>query len=156
MSTPPTKKMEQRLSIVTLGVADLARARAFYEALGWRAATAPDCPVCAFDLNGMTLGLYGREALAEDAQVSPAGEGFRGAALAYNVREKSEVAEVLAAAVAAGGRLVKAAEDVFWGGHSGYFADPDGHLWEVAWNPHAPLGPNGEFQWNGWNGVPQK
>ena len=149
MSGDSPKKMEQRISIVTLGVSDMARARAFYEALGWRASTPPDCPVCAFDLNGMTLGLYGRDALAEDAKVSPEGGGFRGAALAYNVREKSEVAEILALAESAGGSLVKAAEDVFWGGHSGYFADPDGHLWEVAWNPHAPLGPNGEFQWNG-------
>ena len=143
------KKMEQRVSIVTLGVSDLPRSRKFYEALGWRAATPPDSPVCAFDLQGMTLGLYARTALAEDAKISAEGEGFRGVALAYNVREKGEVSEVLESAVAAGGILVKAAEDVFWGGHSGHFADPDGHLWEVAWNPHSPLGPKGEFQWNG-------
>ena len=152
MTTEPRNSgaaMEPRLSIVTLGARDLAKSRAFYEALGFRAATPTDSPVCAFDLNGMALGLYGRDALAADAGVSAEGGGFRGVALAYNVREKSEVAPVLDAAVAAGGKLVKAAEDVFWGGHSGYFADPDGHLWEVAWNPHSPLGPNGEFQWNG-------
>ena len=149
MQNKRMKKMEQRLSIVTLGVSDLARSRAFYQALGWKSATPPDSPVCAFDLNGMTLGLYGRDSLAEDAKIPPEGGGFRGVTLAYNVREKFEVAEVLEAAVAAGGTLVKAAEDVFWGGHSGYFADPDGHLWEAAWNPHSPLGPNGEFQWHG-------
>ena len=152
MKNESPKKMEQRVSVITLGVRDIARARAFYEALGWTACTPPDSPVCAFDLNGMTLGLYGWDALAEEAKIPADGGRFLGAALAYNVREKSEVAPVLAAAVAAGGTLMKAAEDVFWGGHSGYFADPDGHLWEVAWNPHAPLGPNGEFQWNGVKG----
>ena len=149
---PAVKQMEQRLSLVTLGVADLARARAFYEALGWRAATGPDSPVCAFDMNGMTLGLYSRQALADDAGLPPDGSGFGGMALAHNVRTRAEVARLLEAAVAAGGTLVKAAQDVFWGGHSGYFADPDGHLWEVAWNPHAPLGPGGEFQWHGHKG----
>lgn len=141
--------MEQRISIITLGVHNLQRARAFYEALGWRACTPPDSPVCAFNLPGFTFGLYDWNALAEDAHVPAEGQGFRGAAIAYNVRRKQDVQPLLQAAAAAGGRIIKPAQDVFWGGHSGYFACPDGHLWEVAYNPHSPLGPKGEFQWGG-------
>ena len=143
--------MEQRVSIVTLGVGDLAAARAFYDALGWRTANEGEetASIVAYDLHGMTLCLYPWDKLAEDAQVPPAGEGFRGVVLAYNVRRKEDVAPVLAEAQAAGGRVVKPARDAFWGGHSGIFADPEGHLWEVAWNPFAPLGKRGEFQWKG-------
>jgi len=140
--------MEQRMSIVTLGVRDLARARAFYDALGWRAKS-DDGGIIAYNLLGMALALYPWEELAGDAGVPPVGEGFRGVTLAHNVRTKEEVAATLAAAAQAGGRIVKPAQDVFWGGHSGYFADPDGHLWEVAWNPPAPLGADGRFQWGG-------
>ena len=142
--------MEQRLSIVTLGVRDLARSRAFYGHLGWRVASEDGSgSIVCYDLNGIGLALSPWEALAEDAQVPAEGQGFRGIALAYNVRSKQEVAQVLDAAAAAGGTIKKAARDVSWGGHSGYFADPDGHLWEVAWNPHSELGENGEFQWGG-------
>ncbi len=142
--------MEQRLSIVTLGVQDLARSRAFYDRLGWKVANedGADAIVC-YDLNGIGLALYPWEALAEDAQVPAGGTGFRGITLAYNVRSKQEVARVLAAAVDAGGAISKEAQDTSWGGHSGYFADPDGQLWEVAWNPHSELGKKGEFQWGG-------
>ena len=127
--------MQPRLTLVTLGVADIARARAFYEALGFKASSAGNETVAFFDAGGVVLGLFGRASLAEDAKIADSLPGFSGVALAHNVRSRDEVASVIAEAVAAGGRLVKAAEDVLWGGHAGYFADPDGHLWEVAWNP---------------------
>ena len=97
-------------------------------------------------MRGTVLGLYGWAALAEDAHVEADGTGFRGVALAHNVRNREDVARVLAEAEAAGATIMKAAQDVFWGGHSGYFADPEGHLWEVAWNPHAPLDDEGFMQ----------
>jgi catechol 2,3-dioxygenase-like lactoylglutathione lyase family enzyme len=125
--------MEQRLSLVTLGVADLARAERFYKALGWTRGNA-DAPVAFYQLNGMILALWSRAALAEDAGLS-GGESFGGIALAYNARSKADVDAVIAEALAAGGGLLKAAHDTYWGGYSGYFADPDGHPWEVAWNP---------------------
>ena len=138
--------MEQRLSMVTLGVADLARARRFYEdGLGWQRANKHD-EVVFYQAGGMVLGLFGREALAEDAQVESAGSGFRAIALAYNARDRAEVDAVLAEAEATGGRIVKPAHDAFWGGYSGYFADPDGHLWEVAWNPDWELAPDGSIR----------
>jgi uncharacterized protein len=140
--------MEQRLSIVTLGVRDLAKARAFYDSLGWKAGS-DDAGVVCYNLIGMALALFPWDELAADAQVPAAGEGFRGVTLAYNVRTKDEVARVLESAQRAGGKIVKAAQEAFWGGYTGYFADPDGHLWEVAWNPHSPLGPDGRFQWGG-------
>ena len=135
--------MEQRLSMVTLGVRDLGRSRDFYEqGLGWRRGNQEE-KVAFYQMGGMLLGLYNREDLAADAKVSAEGNGFPGIALAYNTRSKEEVDTVLDEAVKAGGRLIKAAEDVFWGGYSGYFADPDGHLWEVAWNPFWTLGEDG-------------
>jgi catechol 2,3-dioxygenase-like lactoylglutathione lyase family enzyme len=135
--------MEQRVSMITLGVSDMARARRFYErGLGWRRANTHD-EVTFYQAGGLVLGLYGREALAEDARLPSAGSGFRSIALAYNTRERAEVDTVLAEAEAAGGSIVKAAEEAFWGGYSGYFADPDGHLWEVAWNPHWMLADDG-------------
>ncbi len=140
--------MEQRLSVVTLGVRDVGRARVFYEALGWRPHSTDENMAC-YNLIGMAIALYPRDELAEDAQVPPEGEGFSGVTLAYCVRTKEEVAPVLDAAREAGGRIVKPAQDASWGGYSGYFADPDGHLWEVAWNPHSPLGETGAFQWGG-------
>lgn len=137
--------MDQRLSLVTLGVDDLANARAFYGRLGWKASSASNDNVVFYQLGGIILGLYGRRALAEEARVPDSQDRsrFGGIALAYNVREKGEVDTVLAEAVAAGGRLLKAGEDVFWGGYSGYFADPEGHVWEVAWNPFFPIGEDG-------------
>jgi catechol 2,3-dioxygenase-like lactoylglutathione lyase family enzyme len=131
--------MEQRLSLVTLGVREMARARGFYERLGWRASSASNEAVTFFQAGGVVFGLYSREALAEDASVSPDGSGFSGVALAHNTQRREAVDAVIAEAEAAGGTVVKPAEDVFWGGYSGYFADPDGHLWEVAWNPHFPF-----------------
>ncbi|MCB9960393.1 MAG: VOC family protein [Rhodospirillaceae bacterium] len=131
--------MEQRLSLVTLGVADLARARAFYERLGWPAAASGNEQVAFFNLGGIVLGLYGRTALAEDAGVPAEGAGFSGITLAHNVRSEAAVDATLAEALAAGATLVKPGQTVFWGGYSGHFADPDGHLWEVAYNPFFPL-----------------
>ena len=129
--------MEPRLSLVTLGVQDLPRARKFYaEGLGLPLRPESSEEVAFFGLRGVWLALYSRAALAEDAKVSPEGSGFRGVALAHNVRTKAEVDAMLAQAERAGARIVRPAQEVFWGGYTGYFADPDGHLWEVAYNPH--------------------
>jgi catechol 2,3-dioxygenase-like lactoylglutathione lyase family enzyme len=139
--------MDQRLSIVALGVADLARARRFYcDRLGWRESAAGNESICFIGAGGVVLGLYGREALAEDAGVSAEGGGFAGFTLAHNVASEADVDRTLAEAVAAGATLVKPGQKVFWGGYSGYFADPDGHLWEVAHNPFFPLDADGRVQ----------
>ena len=152
VAIPPSRwehRMQQRVSLITLGVADLARSCAFYDRLGWsRAAPTEGEDIVAYDLIGMTLALYPRTKLAEDA-TQTFGEGPSPFTLAHNVAGPAEVDAVLATAVAAGGKLVKPAAAAFWGGYSGYVADPDGFLWEIAHNPFAPLGPNGEFQWNG-------
>ena len=135
--------MEQRLSLVSLGVADVAAGRAFYERLGWKpSAAASNDAIVFFRLGGILLGLYSRTALAEEANLEP-GEGFGGMTLAYNTRTREEVDTVLALAERAGARILKPAEEVFWGGYSGYFADPDGHAWEVAWNPFFPIAEDG-------------
>jgi predicted lactoylglutathione lyase len=137
--------MEQRLSLVTLGVVDVAAATAFYERMGWRRSKANSNEhVTFFQLGGIILGLYGTQALADDIGIENADRiGFNNVTLAFNARTKEEVDAVLAEAEAAGGMILKPAEDVFWGGYSGYFADPDGHLWEVAWNPHFPTAEDG-------------
>jgi catechol 2,3-dioxygenase-like lactoylglutathione lyase family enzyme len=133
--------MKPRISMITLGVRDLAASIAFYEqGLGLPRMESPP-GVAFFTLDGTWLGLYGREALAEDATVPAQGSGFAGVALAHNVASEAEVDAVLTQAVAAGARLVKPGQKVFWGGYSGYFADPDGYLWEVACNPHFWVGP---------------
>jgi catechol 2,3-dioxygenase-like lactoylglutathione lyase family enzyme len=137
--------MQQRLSFVTLGVANLAASRLFYEHLGWKAAKSSNEHVAFFQLNGLALGLFGRQALAADAGVKNDRTGFDGVALAYNVRQKSQVAKQLAQAAAAGAKITQPAHDVFWGGHSGYFADPDGHLWEICWNPFFDLDRKGNL-----------
>jgi uncharacterized protein len=126
--------IEPRLSVVTLGVDDLARSVRFYEALGWQRANSGD-DIAFFQLNGVVLSLFPRAHLAADATVADDGAGFRGVTLAYCTRNRDEVDAVMAQAEDAGARIVKPAQDVFWGGYSGYFADPDGHLWEIAWNP---------------------
>lgn len=132
--------MEQRLSLVTLGVADLARSRRFYcDGLGWRESSAGNDAVAFIDAGGVVLALYGREALAADAGVPAEGDGFRAITLAHNVPAEADVQRVLDEAVAAGASLVMPAHKAGWGGRIGYFADPDGHLWEVAWNPFFPL-----------------
>lgn len=137
-------KVEPRLSLLTLGITDLARARAFYEkAFGWKASTASQGDVVFFKSPGAIIALYPRHLLAEDACVPAEGSGFRGVTCAFNVAAKEDVAKVLARAAEAGAEIKKHAQDAFWGGHTGYFADPDGHLWEVAWNPHFALGEDG-------------
>lgn len=125
--------MEQRVSLITLGVADSGRARAFYEALGW-SGESPDDDVVFFQAGGMVVALWGREKLAEDSVVQDSG-GWGGVTLAYCTRSPAEVDEVLAKAEAAGGTIGRAGDTTFWGGYSGIFIDPDGHPWEVAHNP---------------------
>lgn len=137
--------MQPRLSLVTLGVADVARARAFYEAWGWTASSASQPSVAFFQANGLALALFERAALAQDAGVADTPTGFAAIALAYNARSRQEADEVYARAVAAGARPLKPVQDVSWGGYSGYFADPDGHLWEVAFNPFFPLDEEGHL-----------
>ena len=137
--------LPQRLTMVTLGVSDIKASRAFYERLGFKASGFPGEEVAFFDMNGVVLGLYGHDALAEDATVDPAGHGFRGVSLALNMESETAVDEVLEFAVSCGATMTKPAGKVFWGGYSGYFSDPDGHLWEVAYNPHAPLDENGRM-----------
>jgi len=137
--------MQPRLTLVTLGVSDLARARAFYEAWGWKASSASQPEVAFFQANGLALALWGRADLAKDAGVADKPTGFAAVSLAYNARSKEEADEVYAAAIAAGARATKPLHDVFWGGYSGYFADPDEHLWEVAWNPAFPLDEDGHM-----------
>ncbi len=136
--------MEQRYSMVTLGVRDVAAAKIFYQALGWRAVKFDSKDVCFFRMGPVLLGLYGRAALAADAGLDAgldkgladsAPQKFNGVAIAWNGRSEADVDAALKTAIAAGATLVKPAQKVFWGGYSGYFADPDGHLWEVAYNP---------------------
>jgi uncharacterized protein len=127
--------MEQRLSLITLGVADLARARAFYEALGWTTGAEEGDDVVFFQTGGMVVALWSRAQLAEDSGVEDAG-GWGGVTLAYNVRTPAEVDAVIEEARAAGARIARAGAATFWGGYSGVFVDPDGHPWEVAHNPH--------------------
>jgi catechol 2,3-dioxygenase-like lactoylglutathione lyase family enzyme len=127
--------VEQRLSLITLGVLDLARARAFYEALGWQTGAAPDDDVVFFQAAGVIVGLWNRAALAEDSGVADGG-GFGGITLAHNVRSPAEVDAVIEEARAAGGTIAREPAETFWGGYSGMFLDPDGHPWEVAHNPH--------------------
>lgn len=133
--------MNPRISMITLGVRDMEASVRFYEkGLGLPRMESPPS-VAFFTLNGSWLGLYGREALAEDAGVAATEPGFPGFSLAHNVTSEAEVDAVVAQAVAAGATLVKQPQKVFWGGYSGYFADPDGYLWEVAHNPLFWIGP---------------
>jgi uncharacterized protein len=138
--------MEPRISLVTLGVADLARARAFYEALGWTTGAGPDDDVAFFQAGGAVLALWGREQLAEDSGVDHDPGGFGGIALAHNVRSPAEVDAVIAEARAAGGRIAREPAETFWGGYSGLFHDLDGHPWEVAHNPHWTLRDDGSVE----------
>jgi uncharacterized protein len=133
--------MEQCLSLISLGVKDVAEAITFYNRMGLaHVAEQSNYQITFFQMGGVILGLYGRDALAEDATLLPsASQPFNGVSIAYNAREKADVDTVLAEAKAAGGTIVKPAEDAFWGGYSGYFTEPDGHLWEIAWNPFFPI-----------------
>ncbi len=134
------------ISLVTLGVADLAEAAAFYEGMGLKRASFESDGVVFFDLGGLALGLFPRHQLAKDATVSEAGTGFRALSLGWNVDSTEKVDEAMARALELGAELVKKPELVFWGGYSGYFKDADGHLWEVAFNPGWPLRDNGSME----------
>jgi hypothetical protein len=125
--------MKNRVTVITLGVADVTRARAFYEALGW-SGESPDGDVVFFQAGGMVLALWGRDKLAEDSAVEDSG-GWGGVTLAHNVGSPGEVDVVLEQARAAGATIGRPGETTFWGGYSGVFVDPDGHPWEVAHNP---------------------
>jgi len=138
--------MEPCLNLITLGVADLPRAVRFYrDGLGWPTTHEAGTPIAFFNTTGTRLALYPLEQLAAviSPEFPPARGGFGGITLAHNVRTKPEVAGALALVERASGRIVKPAQDAFWGGHSGYFCDPDGHYWEVTWNPVLPLAENG-------------
>ena len=137
---------DPRISMITLGVADLAASTAFYEKLGFEKSSASQESVTFFKLKGTVLGLFGRAALAEDAGVEEAGSGFRAVTLAHNLASEAAVDEAFAHAVSCGATAVKQPEKVFWGGYSGYFADPDGHLWELAYNPFSENDENGFMQ----------
>ena len=134
--------MDQRLTLVTLGVSDLARSRAFYEKLGWKTGAAPDDDVVFFQSGGMVVALWGRSQLAEDSGVTE-GTGWGGITLAHNVRSASEVDSSMSEAAAAGATITRRAGDTFWGGYSGVFLDPDGYPWEVAYNPHWTIDEDG-------------
>lgn len=136
--------MEQRISLVTLGVTDVARAREFYERLGWHGQEAEE--TVFFQAGGMALVLWGVEKLAKDTGIGTSStDGFRGMTLAHNVRSRSDVDDVITAAGAAGGTVTRPPGDTFYGGYAGYFTDPDGHAWEIAYNPGFPLGDDGSI-----------
>ncbi|PHO02294.1 glyoxalase [Rhodobacteraceae bacterium 4F10] len=143
--------MDQRVSLITLGVEDLEKAAVFYECLGWKRVDSPD-GVVVYDLIGQALGLYPKAALAEELGMTNDDiGGFSGITLAHNLSAKEDVAPLLDRAEKAGGRILKPAQEVFWGGYHGYFADLDGHVWEIAYNPFAPLSEAGAFCWNGYS-----
>lgn len=134
--------VEQRISLVTLGVADVSRSRTFYERLGWRGQEAEQ--TVFFQAGGLAVVLWGRDKLADDAGVEDSSvDGFGGVALAHNVRSRAEVDEVLDGAARAGAALTQPARETFYGGYAGCFTDPDGHVWEIAYNPSLPLGEDG-------------
>lgn len=139
--------MEPRVSIITLGVNDLKASLDFYTRLGLSSSMSPDDGIIFFKMNGTCLALYPKDALAKDVsdKFNARTEGFSGVTLAHNTRSKAEVDDLLALAVEAGGTLEKAAQDVFWGGYSGYFSDPDGHLWEVAYADSWQFNPDGSL-----------
>jgi catechol 2,3-dioxygenase-like lactoylglutathione lyase family enzyme len=148
--------VEQRISLITLGVADVRRARTFYERLGWRGQEAEE--TVFFQAGGMALILWGRAKLADDSGAKDGGGkdgggkdggvengGFDGVVLAHNVRSRAEVDAVLAEAADAGGEITQPARETFYGGYAGCFRDPDGHVWEIAWNPSFTLAPDGSI-----------
>ncbi|MGJ8604325.1 MAG: VOC family protein [Marivita sp.] len=142
--------MEPRISLITLGVQDADKAAAFYDALGWARVETQD-GVIAYDLLGQTLGLYPLAKLAEDIGIDMAQLGHGAMTLGYNTRDRGGVDHVMGRVEAAGGTVLKPAQEVFWGGYHGYFRDPEGHIWEVAHNPFSPLRDgDGAFCWNGY------
>ena len=148
MSEASPTAVPARLGLITLGVGDLARSIAFYEALGWeRAESSIEGEICWFHTADTNLGLFRREDLAADAGVpNDPPQRFQGFTLAINVATEEEVGAAIDAAVAAGATLVKPPTRADWGGLSGYYADPDGFLWEVAWNPGFPIGDDGRVR----------
>ena len=139
--------MKPRINFVTLGVLDMAAMRAFYERLGLVASSASNPNVTFFDANGIVLALFGYNDLAEDAGIKAGPVStFRGVGVAWNGTSEEDVDHIMAHAKAAGATIVEKAKKVFWGGYSGYFADPEGHLWEVAYNPFMPLDARGHIQ----------
>jgi uncharacterized protein len=137
--------VEQRVSLVTLGVRDLARARSFYEALGWQTGAEPGDDVVFFQTGCMVLALWSRDELAADSGVRDAG-GWGGVTLAHNVSSPEEVDRVMREAETAGATTTRPAGATFWGGYSGAFTDPDGHAWEIAHNPHWTLAEDGSIR----------
>lgn len=138
--------MKQHLHLVTLGVNDFKKSVDFYtNILGWKPASASNDDVAFFQAGGVVLGLYPREKLAEDAMVSPEGIGFSGVTLAYNAQSEAEVDTIIADLKSKGVKIMKEPQKVFWGGYSSYFADPDGYLWEVAYNPFFPFDESGNL-----------
>jgi len=137
--------VEQRVSLITLGVRNLARAKAFYEALGWTTGAAPEDDVVFFPAGGMVVALWDRGSLAENSGVEDSG-GWGGVTLAHNVRSPAEVDAVVQEARAAGANIVREPGETFWGGYSAAFTDPDGHTWEIAHNPHWKLREDGSVE----------
>ena len=137
--------MDQRLSLVTLGVRDLTRARAFYEGLGWKASTASCEQVCFFQTGSMAIALYPMDALLTDSGMRNSNPKPGGITLGINVALREEVDQELTIVLAHGATLLQPATDTAWGGRTAYFADPDGHPWEITWAPMFPLGPEGEL-----------
>lgn len=139
--------LPQKLTLVTLGVADVAASRRFYEGLGFRAAELDSEGVAFFDLNGLVLAVFGRDDLAEDANAKlESGGGYSRISLAINLESETAVDAAMTFAAEQGGRITQPARKVFWGGYAGYFADPDGFLWEIAYNPFWPLDEHGRPQ----------
>ena len=142
--------MDQRISLITLGCRDVARAAAFYDALGWRRVESPD-GITVFDLLGQALALYPLEDLARDMGRAPDSLGTGAATLGHNVADRADVDALTARAKAAGATVLKPPHEVFWGGYIAYLADPEGHVWEFAWNPFSPLrSEDGAFRWDGY------
>lgn len=142
--------MKPRLTVLTLGVDDVARSRAFYEALGFAASPDSNASVVFFTAGGVILAIWGRQDLAADAGLSAEHAGFRGVCCAWNVASETEVDEALVLAQSAGAKILKPGHKAFWGGYLGYFADPDGHLWELTYNPFWELDAAGHIT------LPQK
>ncbi len=142
--------MDQRISLITLGVTDINRSAEFYESLGWQISSdESDEGIICFDLQSMALALYPWSKLSEDAGVPPNRSGASAIAIAHNVNTEDEVVALLEAAETAGANITRPAGKTLWGGFSGCFTDLDGIIWEIAYNPYSKLGPNGEFHWNG-------
>lgn len=141
--------MKQRVSLITLGVADVAEAERFYRALGWVPVESPD-GIVVFDLIGQSLGLYPIEKLAEDIGVPVSELGTGAMTLSHNLRDRAGVDALVARAQTAGAKVLSAPSEVFWGGYVAYFRAPDGHIWEITHNPYSELSPEGAFCWNGY------